>query len=64
VLFAFDLLEYDGEDLRDLPLIERRRLAQPPNPDMSRRMSQKEKAARRRLLNPDNRGSGGRQCWL
>ena len=26
VLFAFDLIEHDGDDLRDLPLIERRRL--------------------------------------
>jgi bifunctional non-homologous end joining protein LigD len=25
VLFAFDLLEHDGDDLRDLPLIERKR---------------------------------------
>ena len=25
VLFAFDLLEHDGSDLRDLPLIERKR---------------------------------------
>ena len=25
VLFAFDLIEHDGEDLRDLPLIERKR---------------------------------------
>ena len=30
VLFAFDLIEHDGDDLRDLPLIERkRRLARP-----------------------------------
>jgi len=26
VLFAFDLIEHDGDDLRDLPLIERKRL--------------------------------------
>jgi hypothetical protein len=26
VLYAFDLIEHDGDDLRDLPLIERRRL--------------------------------------
>ena len=25
VLYAFDLLEHDGNDLRDLPLIERKR---------------------------------------
>jgi ATP-dependent DNA ligase len=25
VLFAFDLIELEGEDLRDLPLIERKR---------------------------------------
>ena len=25
VLFAFDLIEHDGDDLRDLPLIERKR---------------------------------------
>jgi len=25
VLFAFDLIEHDGEDLRRLPLIERKR---------------------------------------
>ena len=25
VLFAFDLIEHDGADLRDLPLIERKR---------------------------------------
>ena len=25
VLYAFDLLEHDGDDLRDLPLIERKR---------------------------------------
>jgi bifunctional non-homologous end joining protein LigD len=25
VLYAFDLIEHDGDDLRDLPLIERRR---------------------------------------
>ena len=25
VLYAFDLIERDGEDLRDLPLIERKR---------------------------------------
>lgn len=25
VLFAFDLLEHDGDDLRDLPLIDRKR---------------------------------------
>ena len=25
VLYAFDLIEHDGEDLRDLPLIERKR---------------------------------------
>ncbi len=25
VLFAFDLIEHEGEDLRDLPLIERKR---------------------------------------
>ena len=25
VLFAFDLIEHDGEDLRDLPLLERKR---------------------------------------
>ena len=25
MLFAFDLIEHDGEDLRDLPLIERKR---------------------------------------
>jgi ATP-dependent DNA ligase len=24
VLFAFDLIEHDGADLRDLPLIERK----------------------------------------
>ena len=24
VLFAFDLIEHDGDDLRDLPLIERK----------------------------------------
>ena len=24
VLFAFDLLEHDGDDMRDLPLIERK----------------------------------------
>jgi hypothetical protein len=30
VLFAFDLIEHDGDDMRDLPLIERkRRLARP-----------------------------------
>ena len=30
VLFAFDLLEHDGDDLRNLPLIDRkRRLARP-----------------------------------
>ena len=25
VLYAFDLIEHDGDDLRDLPLIERKR---------------------------------------
>ena len=25
MLFAFDLIEHDGEDLRDMPLIERKR---------------------------------------
>ena len=25
MLFAFDLIEHDGDDLRDLPLIERKR---------------------------------------
>ena len=25
VLFAFDLIEHDGDDLRDLPLIDRKR---------------------------------------
>ena len=25
MLYAFDLIEYDGDDLRDLPLIERKR---------------------------------------
>ena len=25
MLFAFDLIEHDGEDLRDLPLIDRKR---------------------------------------
>ena len=25
VLFAFDLIEHDGDDLRDLPLLERKR---------------------------------------
>jgi len=25
VLFAFDLIDHDGDDLRDLPLIERKR---------------------------------------
>jgi ATP-dependent DNA ligase len=25
VLFAFDLIEHDGDDLRDLPLIKRKR---------------------------------------
>jgi bifunctional non-homologous end joining protein LigD len=25
VLFAFDLIEHDGDDMRDLPLIERKR---------------------------------------
>ena len=30
MLFAFDLIEHDGGDLRDLPLIDRkRRLAEP-----------------------------------
>ena len=27
MLFAFDLIEHDGNDLRDLPLIERKRRA-------------------------------------
>ena len=27
VLVAFDLIEHDGDDLRDLPLIERKRLS-------------------------------------
>jgi ATP-dependent DNA ligase len=26
VLFAFDLIEHDGNDLHDVPLIERKRL--------------------------------------
>ena len=25
MLYAFDLIEHDGDDLRDLPLIERKR---------------------------------------
>jgi bifunctional non-homologous end joining protein LigD len=31
VLFAFDLIEHDGDDLRDLPLIERNRLRNLPS---------------------------------